>query len=178
MTSETYRDVQISYGRYLKKPVGDQLPLVANFMPASARLGNKFIISSSLGTCRQLIEAMQQPESNGQRQNRNLNFEFHPSALADILQANKEVFQARAIQQGQDARQAEGEFSTNLQLLRFFDSFRLSSRVLPEALSSTAFTVLEPMSSPTTARVLLRPNIRRPLDRKQAPRKGQSQYQS
>jgi hypothetical protein len=132
MTSETFKDVQIAYGRYLKRPVGNQLPLVYNFMPASARMGNKFIISSSLGTCRQLVEALKQPETGGQRPNRTLNFEFHPSALADILMANKEVFQARAIQQGQEAKQAEGEFATSLQLLRFFDSFRLSSRVLSE----------------------------------------------
>ncbi len=133
MTSETFKDVQIAYGRYLKKPVGDQLPLVYNFMPASARLGDKFIISSSLGTCRQLIEALQKPASTVPTPNRNLNFEFHPKALGDILQANKEVFQARAIQQGQEANQAEGEFATSLQLLRFFDSFRLSSRVLSES---------------------------------------------
>jgi hypothetical protein len=132
MTSETFREVQISFGRYLKRPAGDQLPLVANFLPASARLGDKFIISSSLGLCRQLIEQMQQPAA-GPRPNRNLNFEFHPNALADILLANKEVFQARAIQQGQEAKQAEGEFSTMLQLLRFFDLFRLSTQVLPEA---------------------------------------------
>ena len=113
--------------------MGEQLPLVYNFMPASARMGNKFIICSSLGTCRQLVEALKQPESGGQRPNRNFNFEFSPSSLADILQANKEVFTARAIQQGQEAKQAEGDFAKNLQLLRFFDSFRLSSRVLPDA---------------------------------------------
>jgi hypothetical protein len=133
MTSETFKDVQIAYGRYLKKPVGDQLPLVYNFMPASARLGDKFIISSSVGTCRQLIDALQKPAAPAQSPNRNFNFEFHPAALADILQANKEVFQARAIQQGQEAKQAEGEFSTILQLVRFFNSFRLSTQVLPEA---------------------------------------------
>jgi hypothetical protein len=132
MTSETYRDVQISYGRYLKKPVGDQLPLVANFLPASARVGNKFIISSSLGTCRQLIESLLSPVSSVPNQNRNFNFEIHAKALADILQANTEVFQARGIQQGKDAAQAEGEFSAALQLLRFFESFRLSTQVLPE----------------------------------------------
>ena len=133
MTSETFKDVQISYGRYLKKQVGDQLPLVYNFMPASARLGDKFIISSSLGTCRQLIDVLQKPASSVQSQNRNLNFEFHPKALADILEANKEVFQARSIQQGKEAIQAQEELSTALQLLRFFDSFRLSTQVLPEA---------------------------------------------
>src|SRR6185369_7454915 len=61
MGSETFGNVQISYGRYLKKPSGDQLPIVFNFMPASARVGDKFIISSSLGLCRNLIEALQKP---------------------------------------------------------------------------------------------------------------------
>ena len=133
MTSETFQEVQISYGRYLKRPAGEQLPLVANFLPASARVKDKFIISSSLGLCRQLINELQKPAIAVPRGNRNLNFEFYPAALGDILQANKEVFQARAIQQGTDAKKAEEEFSSTLQLLRFFDSFRLSTQVLPEA---------------------------------------------
>ena len=133
MTSETFQNVQISYGRYLKKPSGDQLPLVANFMPASARVQNKFIISSSLGLCRQLIADLQKPASGAARPNRNLNFEFHPEALADILEANRAVFQARSIQQGSDAKDAEREFSTLVQFVRRFDSFRLSTQVKPEA---------------------------------------------
>ncbi len=134
MTSETFKDVQIAYGRYLKKPAGDQLPLVANFLPASARMGDKFIISSSLGLCRQLIEQYQKPPAGAERPNRNFNFELHANALADILEANREVFQARAIQQGTEAKQAAGDFSATLQLLRYFDSFRLSSTVKTEAL--------------------------------------------
>jgi hypothetical protein len=133
MKSESYKDVQISYGRYLKKPVGDQLPLVFNFMPASARVGNKFILSSSVGTCRQLIDQLQKPADVASRPNRNLNFEIHAAPLADILETNREVFQARAIQQGSDANKAEAEFSTTLQLVRFFEVFRLSTQVLPEA---------------------------------------------
>jgi hypothetical protein len=132
MTSETFNDVQISYGRYLKKPAGDQLPLVANFLPASARVENKFIISSSLGLCRQLVAELQKPAKTGERPNRNLNFEFHPEALADILEANKEVFQARSIQQGADAKDAEREFATLVQLVRRFGALRLSTQVKPE----------------------------------------------
>ncbi len=133
MTSETFKDVQISYGRYLKKPSGDQLPLVANFLPASARVQNKFIISSSLGLCRQLVEELQKPASGTPRANRNLNLEFHPEALADILEANRDVFQARSIQQGLEAKEAEREFSTLVQLVRRFNEFRLSTQVKPEA---------------------------------------------
>jgi hypothetical protein len=133
MKSESYRDVQISFGRYLKKPVGDELPVVFNFMPASARVGSKFIISSSVGTCRQLIDQLQAPTAGATRPNRNLNFEIHAAPLADILQSNRKVFEARAIQQGSDAKHAEAEFSTALQLVRFFETIRLSTRVMPDA---------------------------------------------
>lgn len=132
MSSETFKDVQISYGRYLKKPTGDQLPLVFNFMPAAARVGDKFIISSSLGLCRQLIEDLQKP-SDKQRPNRNLNLELYPQALSEILQANQGLFEAQAIQKGKDAKQAVAEFSTILQLLRSFQAFRLSTTVKPES---------------------------------------------
>ena len=79
------------------------------------------------------MRARQKPAASGQRPNRNLNFELHANTLADILESNKEVFQARAIQQGTEAKQAEGDFSATLRLLRFFDSFRLSSTVKNEA---------------------------------------------
>lgn len=133
MGSETFGNVQISYGRYLKKPSGDQLPIVFNFMPASARVGDKFIISSSLGLCRNLIEALQKPAAEAPRPNRNLNFELHIDALADILQANKEVFQARSIQQGTEAAKAETEFSSLLGVVRLFESLQLTTSVKPES---------------------------------------------
>ncbi|MFN0052850.1 MAG: hypothetical protein ACKV0T_11715 [Planctomycetales bacterium] len=133
MSSETYQGTQISYGRYLKKPVGDQLPVVYNFMPASARVGNQFIVTSSLGLCRQLVDQLQKPARNEARPNRNFNFEFHPAALADLLETNQAVFQARAIQQGTEPERAAEEFSTVMRLIRYFEAFRLSTSVLPEA---------------------------------------------
>jgi hypothetical protein len=133
LNSETYKDVQITFGRYLKKPTGDQLPLVFNFMPASARVGEKFIVCSSLGMCRQLIDSLKSPAGAASRPNRNLNLEIHADAVADILQSNKDIFQARSIQQGTEAARAEKEFSAILQLVRFFDSLRLSTTVKPEA---------------------------------------------
>ncbi|MBS0261793.1 MAG: hypothetical protein JSS02_07535 [Planctomycetes bacterium] len=133
MKSESYKDVQITYGRYLKKPSGDQLPIVFNFMPAAARVGNRFIISSSVATCRQLIDALKSSENAAApRLNRNMNLELNADALAGILDANRQVFVARSIQQGANAVQAEAEFSAVLQVVRFFQSLRLSSQVLPE----------------------------------------------
>ena len=60
VTSETYRDVQVSYARYLQKPSGKDLGIVYNFLPSSARVGDQFIISSSLPLCKQLIDALHQ----------------------------------------------------------------------------------------------------------------------
>jgi hypothetical protein len=132
MKSESYKEVQISYGRYLKKPQGDSLPVVFNFMPASARVGNKFLICSSVETCRQLIDNLKSPAAAASRPNRNLNFEIHAAPLADILESNRDVFQARSIQQGTEAKQAEAEFSMLLQVIRYFQNLRLSTQVLPE----------------------------------------------
>jgi hypothetical protein len=133
MKSESYKDEQITYGRYLKKPEGESLPVVFNFMPASARVGNKFLICSSVGTCRQLIDDLKSPATAASRPNRNLNFEIHAAPLADILESNREVFQARSIQQGTEAKQAETEFSLLLQVIRYFQELRLSTQVLPES---------------------------------------------
>jgi hypothetical protein len=134
MTSESYKDVQISYGRYLKKPKGDQLTIVYNFMPAAARVGNRYLICSSVGTCRQLVDVLKQPvTTTATRANRNLDVELNPAALAGILEANRQVFVARSIQQGADTARAESDFAAALKVVKFFQSFRLSTQVLPEA---------------------------------------------
>lgn len=133
MKSETYKDVQISFGRYLEKPAGDRLPLVFNFMPASARLDDKFIISSSLDLCRKLIDELKQPKPTRTRGNRNFDFEFHPGPFAEILEANQQFFHARAIQKGRTPEQARVEFETILKIVRYFDTTRLSTSVKPDA---------------------------------------------
>ena len=58
VTSETYHDVQVSYAQYLQKPSGEDLGIVFNFLPASARVGDRFILSSSLPLCKQLIDEL------------------------------------------------------------------------------------------------------------------------
>lgn len=56
--SQTHNGVAISYGDYLQKPKGSQLPVVFNFMPASARVGDQFVMTSSLDLCRHAIDAL------------------------------------------------------------------------------------------------------------------------
>jgi len=126
LESESYKDVKITFGKYLQKPSGERLPLVFNFRPASARVEDKFIVSSSLGLCRQLIDELQQPENN-KTANKNLNLEFHFGPFADILDANREFFQAQRIQQGRNPQQAKQDVADALELVRYFRSLGLST---------------------------------------------------
>ncbi len=133
MTSETYNDVQISFGRYLQKPKGQRLPIVFNFLPAAARVDNQYIISSSLGLCRQLIDQLKAPATAAKQPNRNFNFELYFDSVAEMLQANRQFFQARAIQQGRTAQQAGADFDTVVRLLKTFKSLQLSTSAKADA---------------------------------------------
>jgi hypothetical protein len=128
-----HQDVTITYGKYLQKPSGERLPMVFNFMPASARVGDRFILSSSLSLCRQLVEQLQAPPAEVERGNRNLNFEVYPEPLSELLQANRELIQARALQEGKTLEQAEFEFDLLVRMLAAWKSFRLSTSVRSDA---------------------------------------------
>ncbi len=129
MSSETHNGVQISFGRYLKKPSGDRLPFVFNFMPASARVGDRFIISTSLGLCRGLVDDLKKPASGGDRGNRNFDFQLRVDPLADIIEANREFFEAQAIESGKTRKEAANQLGAVLQIVRFFERVGLNTSV-------------------------------------------------
>jgi hypothetical protein len=133
MTSETHQDTQISYARFLQKPSGERLPLVFNFIPAAARVGDQYVITSSLGLCRQLIDELKKPASNRQRRNRNFNVEFSFEPFADALESNQEFFRAQAIQDGKSVQQANQEFGLVIEALRYFQTLQFSTNVKEEA---------------------------------------------
>ena len=133
MTSESHAGTQISYARYLQKPSGDRLPVTFNFQPAAARVDNKYIVTSSLGLCRMLVDDLKGPAAGKDRANKNLNFEFYIEPFADILEANKSFFQAQSIQGGKSAQQAEQEFALLLRILRYFEAVKLSTHVKSDA---------------------------------------------
>lgn len=134
MTSESYHDVQIAYAKYLKQPAGDTLPISANFQPASARVGNRFVISTSIAMCRQMIDILQSgpteaatsPAPPATRTDtatnssgvRDVYFDISPAVAADLLEANTPVLQAQSLQQGKSAEQSAREIGVLLQLLR------------------------------------------------------------
>lgn len=135
-SSESYRDVQVNFARYLERPKGEQLATAYNFQPASALVGNRFIMSSSLGLCRQLIDVLSSKESQdatviGDAARRvgipNIVHEFSPSVAATLLEANAAVIHARNIQNGKTAEQSARELDGVCQLLRHLTTIRLDT---------------------------------------------------
>jgi hypothetical protein len=111
MTSETHGGVQISFAKYSKQPAGDSLGIVYNFLPAAARVGDHFVISSSLGLCRQLVDRLRQPEppQTGEAV-RTIDLQLRFDPLAAILADNREFLLGKLVQQGRTADQAGQEF--------------------------------------------------------------------
>lgn len=115
-------DVKVSTARYLENPEGDRLPIVFNFLPASARIGDRYIVSSSLDLCENLIDAVQKPDY-GKPVNENLGFHVRFGPLADILEANAEHFEAKRVGEGRTAKQAQADVAIFLSLLRNMKDF-------------------------------------------------------
>lgn len=124
MDLENYKGVTISYGKYLQKPKGDRLPIAVNFTPAACQIANSYCISSSVDLCRKLIDA-HQSANRGQQPNRNLLLELRAEPSCDLIEANRELFVARLIQDGRTAKRAADEFAILVGILRRFDAIRL-----------------------------------------------------
>lgn len=131
LASESYNGVQLTFGRYLEKPTGDRLSLVHNFMPASAQVGNYYVISSSRSFCRELVDALQAPSDRPQP-NRNFNFELRPQRLAGLLEANQDFFTAQAIKEGRTLERSQQDLALAQFALKSIELLRLSTHVLPE----------------------------------------------
>jgi hypothetical protein len=126
MDLKMHKDVKITTARYLENPQGDDLPIVFNFLPASARVGKKYIISSSLQLCEQLIDVYANPAS-AKLLPENLNFEVRFDPLAKILAANSEHFEAQRVSEGRTVKQAKADVALFLSLLKGLDSFSTST---------------------------------------------------
>lgn len=131
LESDVHSGVKIQYGKYLEKPSGERLPLVFNFMPAAARVENRYILATSIDLCRDLIDQLQEP-ANGQIVDKNLNVEFNFAPFADIVAANQDYFQAQRIQQGISQEQASAEVAAALRLLRYFQMLDFNTTVSKE----------------------------------------------
>ncbi len=124
---EMYNDTKVSFGRYLDKPTGDRLPLVTNFRPASARVNDKFILSTSLELCRNLVDELKKPASDARSpQNIDLLVEF--DALADLAESNAGALRASQIQKGASPEKAKSDIDGLIGLMRLLESLTVDSK--------------------------------------------------
>lgn len=134
--SESHRGVQVSFARYLQTPEGQDLPLVYNFQPASAVVGQKFIASTSLELCRDLIDALQKPAASERAVSGpaiNLELTLSPQGLADLLEANSSALQAAGLQAGRTAEEVERDIQAGLGFLRHLNRWQLRTLVHDKA---------------------------------------------
>lgn len=133
LSSESYKDVQIQFGKYGQKPKGDRLPIVFNFMPAAARVKDKFVMASSVDLCKHLVDVYLNPTTTTQTAKPTRNdflFELTGESLANILDANRGMLEARSVaQEGKSSDQAQADVTTLLQLVRAVRTLRLTSGV-------------------------------------------------
>ena len=134
LSSETYRDTQVSIAKYVKQPEGANLPISYNFQPASARVGNRYVFATSIETCRQLIDSLKDEtpsprvsQDAPQGGVRDVFLDLSPAVAADLLELNASVLQAQGLQQGKSAEQSAQELNALLKLLRQLTPVTLTS---------------------------------------------------
>ena len=127
MDSETYADTQIAFGRYLSTPEGDSLPIVFNFQPASAQVGDQFLFCSSVDLCRTLIDALKSPPTETRTANRNFDLAVHAAPLADAFEMNRGLLEARAIQDGTEPERASEDVNALLELIRTMQALEMTT---------------------------------------------------
>lgn len=129
MTSETHQGVQVTFADYLNKPKGKDLPVVNNFTPAAALVGNNYLLCSSKGLCKQLIDAYTKPGSDASTPQPAKAEDWAVSGprLADALMLNRGLLEAGGIKNGRTEQQAKEEVQVLENALRKVEKVRLGS---------------------------------------------------
>jgi hypothetical protein len=95
----------ITYARYFERPAGEQLPVVFNFLPAAARVGDHYIICTSLGMCQDLVDSIKQPvAAGGAAHDSQTQLEF--STLCAALELNRQHLIANRLNEGRETGHA------------------------------------------------------------------------
>ncbi|MBI1349080.1 hypothetical protein GC163_22640 [bacterium] len=130
MHSAAYQDIPITYAKYLDRPQGEDLPVVFNFQPASALVGQKYVAATSLELCHDLIDVLQRPASGGNEPTtKNFAMTVDPVVAMRLLQANKALLAARSIQEGKTSEQADNELSILFEALQALQPLLLTTDV-------------------------------------------------
>lgn len=130
--SETFSGVTIATARYMPAEGGDPAAPKApvhsrhNFSPSVARVGDHFILSSSVVLARDLVTALKAPAKGGDA---TLVAEADGGTLARLVERNRAcLVMQNMLEKGHDKAQAEGEVNFLATLLRYIGHGRLSVR--------------------------------------------------
>lgn len=134
MHSLAHQDVQINYAKYLDRPQGEDLPLVFNFQPAAALVGQKYVAATSLELCEDLIDVLKQPvgQNPAEVEPQNFRLTLNPDTAVQLLEANRAIITARRIQSGISSEQANTELDAVLNWVSCLTPFSLTTDVTSE----------------------------------------------
>ena len=113
--ADIYKGVKYSAARNLEKPEGDRVNVAFNFLPAAARVGDKYILSSSLELCKGLIDTLQDPDADVAT-GKDAEMVFDMDSVLEILKANRQHLIAGEIKKGKGAAEAKREINGLLEL--------------------------------------------------------------
>jgi len=131
LDSEEYQGIKMWHGKFLVEPNTDKqkAPIHYNFSPTCATVGNRFILSSTQGLARDLIDELKKPSAT--RTTSDLSAVVTDMAeLAAILADNKEPLIAQSmLQEGSTREAATAQVTLLLDVLRATrtSSLRLAS---------------------------------------------------
>lgn len=127
ISSDTFEGTVIAtskYEREIGRPKGEPINIRHNFTPSAARVGNTFILSSSLGLARELVTEVKKPplpsdamfvtEANG------------PAAARLVGRNRSYLVTQNMLQKGNTKAQAEGEIGLMVEALKYLGQARMS----------------------------------------------------
>jgi hypothetical protein len=140
VSSTRVGDVNIAFGRPMagRKKLGPTEPrdFESNFTPASLRLGDRFIFTSSKTHAERLaakkegdIPPAYSARPAGTRRDMELSLAVAP--LLDSLRKNREVIEARMVQEGRRPERAKQELDVAEKVLAGFRTLRMQSDLTP-----------------------------------------------
>lgn len=125
--SEQVDGVTVLTAKYLPekdRPANEPQNARYNFTPSAAQVGQRFILSSSLGLARELVTTL---KSGGNPTSATLLAQASGSGLAKVLELNKaRLITQSMLDRGNDKAAAESEVALLLQLVRYLGQGKLS----------------------------------------------------
>ncbi|HET6879460.1 MAG TPA: hypothetical protein VFI31_04875 [Pirellulales bacterium] len=143
LSTEEYEGTTISKATYLhdKKADKEKAPPHYNFSPACASIGDHFVIGSTVGIVRQVVDALK-PGQTGKALQDNTSLKIEAAPLAAILNDNKELLVTQnMLKEGHSRSEAETAIQVLFDALGQID--RLNVRLADQPGALALETVIE-----------------------------------